>query len=156
MNITLILLLFVISIVLLAIEFFLIPGTSLTGICAGICLVVAHCAVFGQYGLVIGLWVLSATILLGALFGYWIIRTKTIDKYFLHKSIEGTAATKAQLSVKVGDKGIAVTRLALIGNAEIGGNIVEVKSIDGFLDEGTKIVVVRTDDAQILIKKSEQ
>ena len=44
-------------------------------------------------------------------------------------------------------------RLALIGNADIGGRLVEVKSADGFLDEGTPVIVVRVEDAQITVKK---
>ena len=48
---------------------------------------------------------------------------------------------------------MAITRLALIGNADIGGRTVEVKSADGFLDEGTPVVVVRVEDAQITVKK---
>ena len=52
-----------------------------------------------------------------------------------------------------GDEGVAVTRLALIGNADIGGRLVEVKSADGFLDEGTPVIVVRVEDAQITVKK---
>ena len=47
----------------------------------------------------------------------------------------------------------AGTRLALIGNADIGGRLVEVKSADGFLDEGTPVIVVRVEDAQITVKK---
>ena len=42
---------------------------------------------------------------------------------------------------------------ALIGNAEIGGKTVEVKSASGFLDEGTPVVVVRVDEAQVTVKK---
>ena len=64
-----------------------------------------------------------------------------------------TAATPEQRSVKPGDEGVAVTRLALIGNAEIGGKTVEVKSASGFLDEGTPVVVVRVDEAQVTVKK---
>ena len=58
------------------------------------------------------------------------LRSKTLEKYSLHKSIDSTAATQDQLSVQPGDEGVAVTRLALIGNADIGGRLVEVKSAD--------------------------
>ena len=87
------------------------------------------------------------------LVGYWMLRSKTLEKYSLHKSIDSTAATQDQLSVQPGDEGVAVTRLALIGNADIGGRLVEVKSADGFLDEGTPVIVVRVEDAQITVKK---
>jgi membrane-bound ClpP family serine protease len=53
----------------------------------------------------------------------------------------------------VGDKGKALTRLALIGNAEINGAVVEVKSSGDFLDPGTPIVVVRVLEALITVAK---
>lgn len=153
MEALLILLLFGVSIILFSIEVFLIPGTSVAGIAACVCLVLANCAVFGSYGLVVGLWTLAGTIVAGTVLGYWIMHSKTMEKYYLHKSIDSTAATEEQLSVKKGDEGVALTRLALIGNAEINGKTVEVKSADGFLDEGTPVVVVRVEEAQITVKK---
>ena len=81
------------------------------------------------------------------------MHSKTLEKYSLHKSIDSTAASAEQLSVRPGDEGVAITRLALIGNSDIGGRTVEVKSADGFLDEGTPVVVVRVEDAQITVKK---
>ena len=49
--------------------------------------------------------------------------------------------------------GITTTRLAQIGYAEINGNIVEVKSIDGFLNEKTPIIVSRITDGTIMVEK---
>ena len=43
--------------------------------------------------------------------------------------------------------------MALIGNAEIDGNIVEVKSMDGFLNEKTPIIVNRIADGVIMVEK---
>ena len=58
-----------------------------------------------------------------------------------------------QRIAKVGDTGISTTRLAQIGYAEINGNIVEVKSIDGFLNEKTPIIVSRITDGTIMVEK---
>ena len=44
-------------------------------------------------------------------------------------------------------------RQAQIGYAEINGNIVEVKSIDGFLNEKTPIIVSRITDGTIMVEK---
>ena len=54
---------------------------------------------------------------------------------------------------KIDDTGITTTRLALIGYAEINGDIVEVKSTDGFLNEKTPIIVNRITDGVILVEK---
>lgn len=39
------------------------------------------------------------------------------------------------MDLKPGDKGISVTRLTLIGNADFNGHIIEVQSADGFINE---------------------
>ncbi|MBQ5380668.1 MAG: NfeD family protein, partial [Paraprevotella sp.] len=61
--------------------------------------------------------------------------------------------TTKQHYVKVGEKGTTITPLAHNGKAEINGNVIEVKSADGFIDEGTPIVVVRVEEAQITVKR---
>ena len=65
-------------------------------------------------------------------------------------------ATRTSLTFKGRRNLLSLTSpewLALIGNADIGGRLVEVKSADGFLDEGTPVIVVRVEDAQITVKK---
>lgn len=153
MEILIILLLFVASAILLSVELFLLPGISLAGIAAGCSLIAANYLTFDYYGITVGLWCLAVSLIACGLLGYWMMHSKTLEKYSLHKTIDSTAATTAQLSVQIGDEGIAVTRLALIGNAEINGKLVEVKSADGFLDEGTPVIVVRIEEAQITVKK---
>ena len=153
MEILVITLLFLFCAILLAVELFILPGTSIAGIAAGCCLVAANYIVFDQFGIATGLWVMAASLAVCCLLGYWMVRSKTLEKYSLHKSIDSTAATTEQLSVQPGDEGIAITRLALIGNADIQGKVVEVKSADGFLDEGTPIIVTRVEDAQVIVKK---
>lgn len=78
---------------------------------------------------------------------------ETLDRMSLHSTISSTSATPSQLSVKAGDTGVATTRLALIGNAKIADCDVEVKSEDGFINEGTPIIVTRVNEALILVKK---
>ena len=81
------------------------------------------------------------------------MRSKTLDKVALKKNITSKVDRTAADQVKVGDTGVAITRLALIGNAEIDGNIVEVKSMDGFLNEKTPIIVNRITDGVIMVEK---
>ena len=83
----------------------------------------------------------------------WFMRSKMLDKLALKKDIDSKVDRSAEKSVKVGDTGISTTRLAQIGYAEINGNIVEVRSIDGFLNEKTPIIVSRIADGTILVEK---
>ena len=130
MEIFTLIILFALCAILLAIELFVFPGISIAGIAAACCLVGANYVAFSWFGLTTGLWACAASIVACGLLGYWLMHSKTLEKYSLHKSIDSTAAS-----------------------ADIGGRTVEVKSADGFLDEGTPVVVVRVEDAQITVKK---
>ena len=81
------------------------------------------------------------------------MRSKTLDKIALKKNITSKVDRSAEEKVKVGDIGVTTTRLALIGYAEINGDIVEVKSSDGFLNEKTPIIVDRIADGVLLVER---
>lgn len=151
--ITLIIILAIVSILLFAVEIFITPGIGAAGIIGTICIVIANALTFVYYGTTTGFIVLGITLLIVGLALYFLSKSHVLERSALHTQIKSTSATPAQLSVKPGEKGIAVTRLALIGNAVINGKTVEVKSSDGFIDEGTPIVVVSVEDALIQVQR---
>ncbi|RHP66948.1 NfeD family protein [Bacteroides sp. OF04-15BH] len=155
MDIILISTLFVLCVFFMALEIFIIPGTSLAGIVSAACLIGANVLVFDSYGLSAGIIVLAASLIVCLVAGIWMLRSKALDRISLKRTIDSTAATEEQLSVKVGDRGIALTRLALIGNADFDGKIVQVQSADGFLDEKTPVVITRVIDGQVWVKRTE-
>ena len=97
---------------------------------------------------------ISAFACIGSLI--WFMRSKMLDKLALKKDIDSKVDRSAEESIKVGDTGISTTRLAQIGSAEINGKIVEVKSIDGFLNEKTPIIVSRITNGTIMVKKHKE
>ena len=144
-----------IAVLLFAIEVFVTPGIGIAGIAATVCVVIADSLVYYYYDGVTATITLIISFLLTMLIIWWLSRARTLEKIALKANIDSTNATKAQLSVSPGETGRALTRLALIGNAEIGGRTVEVKSTGDFIDEGTPIVVTDVQDALILVKKKE-
>ena len=107
--------------------------------------------VYDAYGLgwACGALVIGIVVLFLLLYG--VAHSRTFDRMSLHTSIDSTNATTEQLSIKVGDTGRALTRLALVGNAEIAGKQVEVKSSGDFINPGTPIRVVSVNEAQIIV-----
>lgn len=157
MSVTLIIVLLVaIAILLYAVEALVTPGFGVACVGATLCVIVADILVYMQFGTgaAIAAVVLSAAAVL--LFFWWFGRSKTLERVSLHSTIASTNATAEQLSVKPGETGRALTRLALIGNAEIGGRTVEVKSTGEFIDEGTPVVVCAVREALVLVKKQEK
>ncbi len=153
MEILIIIALIVAAIILFLAELFVIPGISIAGILAGGCIVFANYYAFAHMGVLGGFVTLAVSILgcIGSLVLF--MRSKTLDRLALKENISSKVCRKAEAKVKPGDTGICTTRLALIGYAEIGGDIVEVKSADGLLDEKTPIVVTRITDGIILVEK---
>jgi len=153
MDILIIIGLIAAGIILFLIEIFVIPGISIAGIGAFFCLIYANYFAFSNLGNTAGFITLAASAIacVGTLILF--MKSKTLDKIALKKNITSTIDNEAELSVKKGDSGITVTRLALIGMADINGHHVEVKSVDGFIDEKTPIVVSRIADGTILVAK---
>ena len=147
MDILIITVLIIAAVILFLVELFVIPGISLAGISALACILYANYYAFANLGMAGGFITLgiSAVACIGSLI--WFMRSKMLDKLALKKDIDSKVDRSAEKSVKVGDTGISTTRLAQIGN------IVEVRSIDGFLNEKTPIIVSRITDGTILVEK---
>ena len=82
----------------------------------------------------------------------WALYGKSLDKVALKKNIDSTVKEDEIKKFAVGDRGVTRTRLALIGEAEINGNIVEVKSESGLVDEGEPVEVVRLSEDTVFVK----
>lgn len=153
MDIVIIIALIVAGLLLFMAEVFLIPELSLAGIASAGCLIYVNYYAFAQLGATGGLVTLIISLCSYIIMLIWFLRSKAIDKLALKKNIDSTVGTPAEQEVKIGDTGVAITRLALIGNAEINGKIIEVKSADGFLNEHTPIVVERIMEGVIMVRK---
>lgn len=153
MDILIIAVLIIAAVILFLVELFIIPGISLAGISALVCITYANYYAFVHLGWTAGFitLVISAVACIGSLI--WFMRSKMLDKLALKKDIDSKVDRSAEDSVKIGDTGVSTTRLAQIGYAEINGNIVEVKSMDGFLNEKTPIIVSRISNGTILVEK---
>ena len=152
MDVLIIIALIAAAVILFLVELFVIPGISLAGISALVFIIYANYYAFANLGTGAGFitLIISGIACIGSL--VWFMRSKTLDKLAL-KDITSKIDLSDAEKVKVGDTGITITRLAQIGNAEINGNIIEVKSMDGLLNEKTPIVVNRITDGIIFVEK---
>ena len=142
MDVLIIIALIAAAVILFLVELFVIPGISLAGISALVCIIYANYYAFANLGTGAGFitLIISGIACIGSL--VWFMRSKTLDKLALKKDITSKIDRSAAEKVKVGDTGITITRLAQIGNAEINGNIIEVKSMDGLLNEKTPMLTI--------------
>ncbi|MBP5361076.1 MAG: nodulation protein NfeD [Bacteroidaceae bacterium] len=153
MTPTILIIIFALALVLCVVETFLIPGFGVCGVLSALCALIGVGATFGMYGMAAGAIATAVVLIVGGLMLYWVMHSKRIERLSLHATIDSSVATKEQSLVKVGDHGVALTRLALVGMARIGQVEVEVRSASGFLDEGTPVIVSKINNSEIYVEK---
>ena len=151
MEILIIIALLIAGLILLLLEVFLFPGISLAGIGATVCLVYANVRAFSELGTWPGVITLAISIISSILVFVWFMRSKSLDKLALKKDIDSSVKQPEAATIQVGDTGVAITRLAQIGNAQFGDRIVEVRTTGDFIDAKTPIIVERITDGIILV-----
>lgn len=156
METLIIIALVVAGLILFIVEVFLIPGISVAGLASAVSIIYGNYYAFDKLGPTAGFITLAASAAGCVAITIWFMRSKTVDKLSLKKTLDFKLDPLKGLDIKVGDRGKAITRLALIGNAEINGHIVEVRSADGFIDEATPIYVERIVENVITVKRINQ
>lgn len=154
MDILIIASLIIAGLVLFIIEVFLLPGVSIAGIISAACLLYANYYAFDTMGTIPGCISLAISAIGVIGITIWFMRSKTVDKLSLKKTIDYKPEPLKGLSLKPGDEGIALTRLALIGNAEFDSHIIEVRSTGDFIEEKSRIRINRIRDGIVLVEKA--
>ena len=140
--------------VLLVVEVALIPGLGLTGIAGGAFMIAAIVYAFMGVSALAGWITLVVSILLCVLLIVWAVYGKSLDKVALKEKIESSVADPNIATLSVGMRGVAVTRLASIGNAEFDGTVVEVAVRNGnFVDTDENVEIVLIQDGTVYVKK---
>ena len=154
MDILIIASLIIAGLILFIIEVFLLPGVSIAGIISAACMLYANYYAFDSLGTLPGCITLAISAIGVIAITIWFMRSKTVDKLSLKKTIDYKPEPLKGLNLKAGDEGIALTRLALIGNAEFDGNLIEVRSTGDFIEEKSRIRVNRIRDGIVLVEKA--
>ncbi len=146
--------LILVGLVLLFAEILLIPGVGVSGI-LGLCSLGGACFyAFHQMGNLAGGVVTGITGLLIVFFAIYVLRAKTWKRMSLETNIDSKATDDDSSYVCVGDKGVAISRLAPMGTVRFGGRVVEAKALEGMIDPGTEVEVALIEDGRICVSES--
>lgn len=149
-----IVLLIILGAIFLMAELVLLPGVSIGGILALGCNVAAGYFAFAWYGSTVGWITIGIIFLVAVLVTILSLRAKTWQKLSLHQQITSSSMdTPQEHNVKVGDRGVAITRLAPMGKVEIAGRTFEAKSTSELIDQQSEIEVTGFENFNIIIKK---
>ena len=73
----------------------------------------------------------------------------------LKTNVTGTVDEINENLIRVGDKGITVSRLAPMGKVKVNGIVVEAKTGSEFIDQKQEIVVLEVFKTNVLVEKTE-
>ncbi len=140
------------GLILLVVEFFLFPGTTLVGIGGLIVLAIGIVLAFSTLGSTAGFGTLMFSLVAGALLFVLGYRTISSGKMSLEKELEGRVNELEDVHFKEGTEGYAYTDLKPWGKAFINGQKYEVQSTSNYIERNTPIIVHKIEINKILVK----
>lgn len=152
MSLLAVIVIIVLGIILLLLEFLIFPGVTVFGIGGFLFILFGVGAAYYYHGVQTGNYTLLITVVLSATVIFFLFKQKTWKKIGLESNITSHNVPFEVEKIHVGDPGRTVTRLAPIGKVIINDVICEGKSISGYINENTDIVVVKVLKTQIIVK----
>ncbi len=146
----LIITLILVGLVLIFAEVLLIPGVGIAGVLGLLSMGGSCYYAFAELGNTTGAIVTAVNALLIVALTIWILRAKTWKRLTLNTNIDAKAVVP-EVVVEVGQQGRTVTRLAPMGAARFGNNVLEVTSYQGMIDSGTDVKVVAVDGMKVYV-----
>lgn len=152
MTIFAIILLIALGLVLLLIEFAVIPGITIAGIGGFLMLGASIYIAFLEYGTGAGFITLTVILIAAPLMFYYFLKSKASKKMMLESKIEGKVETFNNEKIAVGDVGKSIGRLAPSGKVKVNGEVIEAHSTGSFIDHNTDIKILKILSNKIIVE----
>lgn len=152
MTILAIILLILLGLLLLLIEFAVIPGITIAGIGGAVLLITSVYIAFTGIGKVAGFITLAVVVIASPLMIYYFFNSRSGKKMILESEINGKIENFNADNLKVGDIGKTIGRLAPMGKIKVNGEMVEAQSTGAFIDHQTDIRIIKIKSNQIIVE----
>ncbi len=152
MTILAIILLIVLGLLLLLIEFAVIPGVTIAGVGGFLMLGASVYIAFSEYGTGAGFITLAVVLIAAPALIYYFFKSKSGKKMILESQIDGKIETINVEKIHIGDTGKSIGRLAPGGKVKVNGEVVEAQSTGSFIDHNTEIKVTKILSNKIIVE----
>ena len=150
-----IVLLIILGLLFLLAEILVLPGLSVGAVLALICYGSAAWMAFAWFGTTVGTVTVAVILAASGVMTVWALRAKTWQRFSLDQKIESAGNTAPQSSdVKVGDRGVAVSRLSPMGTVEIAGRRYEAKSSGEYIDQRSEVEVTGFENSNVIVRRT--
>lgn len=147
MNTTLLIIVLLLGVVLLALEIVALPGGIAGTFGVGL-IAFGVWQTFALFGSTVGTIVLLCSIALCVLMLIWFMKTKTWKRFSLNEESD-SKVNQLEPAVKIGSRGVTISRLAPTGKALIDNETMEVHAVNKFIDPDRTIEVVALEGYRI-------
>ena len=151
MSTTLLIIVLLLGVTLLTLEIVVLPG-GVAGAFGVALIAVGVWQSYAVFGSRVGTIILICAAVLIALMLTWLIRTKTWNRFSLNEE-SNSKVNQLEPDVKVGTRGVTISRLAPTGKALIDGQTMEVHAVNKFIDPDRPIEVVATEGYRIDVRE---
>ena len=145
--------LILLGLLLLFLEFFVIPGMTVAGIGGLIFCVAGISMAYSNYGADTGHIVLLSTIIFAVILFIISFKSGMWDRMMLKSAVKGKVETVEENSIGPGDTGITITRMNPIGKVKVNDQIIEAKCPGQFVDPNTEVIVKEVFKTYIIVKQ---
>lgn len=152
MTILIILFLIFLGILLLLLEFAVIPGVTIAGIGGVLLLGASIYLAFDTYGVLFGIITTAFVIIVTPLLVLKFFKSRAGKKMVLESKITGRVDEISNETIHPGDEGISIGRLAPTGKVRINQQTMEGKAITGFIDQQKPVRVVEVLKTQVIVE----
>jgi len=152
MNLLIILFLIFLGIVLLLIEFTILPGITIAGLGGVLLFGYSIYMAFTSYGSLGGFLTLAFVLIVAPTLVVTLFKGKSGKKMVLKTILHGTANEIDQDKVKIGDIGVTIGRLAPMGKIKVNNEVVEVRSTGTFVNPGEKVRIIQIEKSLITVE----
>lgn len=152
MSLFYIVILLLFGVLFLVAEVVFLPGLSVGAAMSLVCYGSAVYLAFRDYGTAGGCIVIAAVVLISLVSMIFSLRAKTWRRLSLEQELDSSSMPDPAAELKVGDRGITLSRLAPMGKVEIEGRIYEAKSPDRFVDPRKEVEVVGFENFNVIVR----
>lgn len=141
-----------VGLLLIFLEIFFIPGTTMFGILGGVAMLIGIVLMYSYYGSTYGnitLGASSVAVVVAIVLGFRVIES---NKLAMKAEITGKVNEVDAMALTVGDKGVAVTELRPNGKANFSGTKTEVYSSGEYVARDTEIEITKITRDKIFIQ----
>ena len=151
MTLTIVLLIIFLGLLLIFLEIFLIPGTTLFGVIGGLSLLAGVVVMYAYYGNLWGnitLATSSVLVVIAVLLGFRVIQS---NRLAMKATVAGRVNEIDAIQLRVTDKGEAATDLRPGGKAIFNGHKTDVYSSGEFISRNTSVEIIKITSDKIFV-----